>query len=67
MTWMLRAGTVVTGACLVSARVRTVGCLLLTGTCAVQAQSGGMADVILNKTSGAASSVTLLLATEVHA
>jgi len=26
-----------------------------------------MADVILNKTSGAASSVTLLLATEVHA
>jgi hypothetical protein len=58
---------VVTGARLVPARVRTVGCLLLTGTCAVQAQSGGMADVNLNKTSGAGSSLTLLLATEVHA
>ena len=52
----------VTGACLVPARVRTVGCLLLTGTCAVQAQSGGMADVNLNKTSGAGSFAVLLIA-----
>ena len=63
----------VAGACLVPAQVRTVGCLLRTGTCAAQAQSGGMTDVNLNTTSGAGSVAVLLiaapnvLATEVYA